>query len=210
MERAEKYASTLGVELGADAPAGGGNDAPAGADGASVAPVMGVAAPLGGEEIDMNLLYAEKTAPEPVIKNWGNFILALMSVLVAGAFLLTAWTWEGWSKSLAGWIKNNVAPITDAVAEKNAAFAAGEAFAAASSPELAALFARQPELESLLPKLLAGDAELLADLNHILTNQPEGARLLHAVSLLDINLLSTLKQLNKTDRDLLLALIKEL
>ncbi len=210
MARAEKYASTLGIELGADSSAGGGEDTPAGTDGASAAPVTGVAAPLGGEEIDMNLLYAEKTAPEPVIKNWGNFILTLMSILVAGAFLVTAWTWEGWSKSLARWIENNVAPITDAIAEKNAAFAAGESPAAASSAEMAALLARKPELAALLPKLMDGDPALLADLNRILSNQPEGARLLHAVSRFDAKLISTLKDLDNADRSLLLALIKEL
>jgi len=219
MERGEKYASVLGVEIGGGAGSGGsdgGNTSDGGdtgnSDGATAAPVTGVSAPLGGEEIDFNLLYVENITPEPLIKNWGNVILILMIVAVAGVFFVTAWSFEGWGKVVAGWINDNVNPISEAVTEANAATAEVEAQTGPvpSSPELAALFERKPELAALWPKLAAGNSAMLKDLVQILSDEKHGTRMLRAVSRLDFKLASALKQVDKSDRELLLALVQEM
>ncbi|MFQ5577121.1 MAG: hypothetical protein ACE5G8_09070 [Anaerolineae bacterium] len=174
-----------------------------GSDGGTAAPVTGVAAPLGGEEIDFNLLYVQNITPEPLIKNWGNIILILMIVAVAGVFFVTAWSFEGWGKVVAGWINDNVNPVSEAVAEANAATAEPESQTGPvpTSPELAALFERKP-------KLAAGNSVMLKDLVQILSDEKHGARMLHAVSRLDFKLALALKQVDKSDRELLLALVK--
>jgi hypothetical protein len=110
-QRAQGYASTLGVEINsaaAAAPAGG---VEAASSGTAACP------PLGGEEIDYNLLYAQQVARPPLVSNWGNVILGLMIVGVGTVFVGTAWTWEGWGDKVAAWIRKNVTPVTSAIAE---------------------------------------------------------------------------------------------
>lgn len=220
-ERAQKYASVLGVEIsdggsssGGDSNAdnGGGDSSSTAANEAVSAPVTGVSAPVGGEEIDFNLLYTDSITPEPLIKNWGNIILILMIIAVIGIFFVSAWSWESWGKVAAGWINSNISPITEAVADANTATTQEDAKVgtAPSSPELVALFERKPELKSLWPKLAEGNAVMLRDLSQILSDEKYGARMLHAVSRLDFKLASSLKQLGETDRELLLALVKEI
>jgi hypothetical protein len=109
--RAQTYASTLGVEINTGATGGTAASTDAGSS------ATAACAPLGGEEIDYNLLYAEKLTPPPLVSNWGNVILGLMIVGVGVVFAGTAWTWQGWGRKVAAWIRNNVAPITDAVVE---------------------------------------------------------------------------------------------
>ncbi len=220
MERAEKYASVLGVEIGGGADSGSNSDNSSNTGGSgnsdsgsgATAPVTSVSAPLGGEEIDYNLLYIETITPEPLIKNWGNIILILMSVAVAGAFFVTAWSWEGWGKVAAGWINDNVNPLTEAVLEANTAVTVEDEQAGSipSSTELAALFERKPELKTLWPKLAEGNSVMLRDLSQILSDEKQGAHFLHTVSRLDFKLASALKQLGENDRELLLALVKEI
>lgn len=223
-ERADIYASTLGVELGGggstgatggDSGSGGGDTSGGGDSAANSGPVTGVAAPLGGEEIDFNLIYAEQTAPKPLIENWANIILILMIVGVGAAFFITAWTWEGWGKFVAAWVNNNVTVVSNAVIE------AGRAAGDDSAPEpdsaalpgpaqLAAALEDRPELRRLWPKLSRADKRLLRDLNQILSDEKQGAELLRAVSRLDLKLAQSIKQLNPNDRELLLALANEM
>ncbi len=219
-ERSEKYAAILGVELGGGgAPAGGdgggqtGGNAGTGDSETGGGAVTSVAAPLGGEEIDFNLLYAEQQAPPPLIENWGNVILLVLIAVTAIAFFLTAWTWEGWGQVVAGWINDNVAVVSEAVAEAGAAVTEeGEPGpdVLPTPAELAALFERKPELKTLWPRLAHGSTRLLADLNQILSDEEQGANLLHAVSRLDLKMISAMKSLREKDRELLLALAKEL
>lgn len=110
-QRAQTYATALGVQI---------NTGAAGASGAAAGgQISGTAAcaPLGGEEIDYNLLYAEQIAPPPLVSNWGNLILGVMILGVGVIFVGTAWTWEGWGSKIANWIRTNVTPISDAVTE---------------------------------------------------------------------------------------------
>lgn len=108
--RGQTYASTLGVQINTGA---GAATTAAGA----VSDATAACAPQGGEEIDFNLLYAQQVAPPPLVSNWGNLILGLMIVGLGVVFAGTAWTWEGWGSKVACWIRTNVTPITDAIAD---------------------------------------------------------------------------------------------
>lgn len=110
-KRAQTYASTLGVELNT-----GAGGAPA-ASASTAVSATAACAPQGGEEIDYNLLYAQQSARPPLVSNWGNLILGALILGVGVAFFGVAWTWEGWAAKVAAWIRNNVTPVTDAVAD---------------------------------------------------------------------------------------------
>ena len=109
--RAQGYATTLGVELNTDA--GGAAAASSG----TATSATSACAPMGGEEIDYNLLYAETLARPPLVSNWGNLILGAMILGVGVIFAGTAWSWEDWGGKVAAWIRKNVKPVTDAVAD---------------------------------------------------------------------------------------------
>ncbi|HHJ06358.1 MAG TPA: hypothetical protein ENK24_02545 [Anaerolineae bacterium] len=179
-ERSEIYASALGIDLNADSSGSGSGEA-AGSDGAPSAGdcASSVAAPLGGEEIDLNLLYAEKTAPPPFISNWGNLILVLIILGLGAAFFLAAWSWEGWGPVVAGWIKKNVTVVRDAALEANASVDQANI---PTQAEIKALFEEKPELKGLWEQLADGSPELLTDLNQLLSDKKEGARLIHTVT----------------------------
>ncbi|MCX6031912.1 MAG: hypothetical protein NT169_21765 [Chloroflexi bacterium] len=108
--RGQTYASTLGVQLNT----GGGA---AGTSAVAVSGATAACAPQGGEEIDYNLLYAQHIARPPLVSNWGNLILGVMILGLGAVFFGTAWTWEGWGRKVAAWIRNNVMPVTQAVAD---------------------------------------------------------------------------------------------
>ncbi len=211
MDKAQIYASSLGVEVGAGASGGSGGNSNSGSSGTTGS--TGVAAPLGGEEIDYNLLYAEATA-QPLVSNWGNVILIVMILGTGAAFFLTAWTWEGWGPKVAHWLDANVAPIPQAVVAVNSR-ADGSALLASAladqnRPEVQALLQQKPALVELLPKLMSCRPETLAALDTILANPERGGEILAAVSKVDAEVVETLRDIGAKDRNLLLALIKDL
>jgi hypothetical protein len=169
-ELALTYASTLGITLDPGSSSQGGANPGAASSGPEGVACVGtsVSAPLGGEEIDLNLLYAEATTPPPLVSNWGNVFLALMVVGTGLAFLVTAWSWEHWGQKVAGWINQNVAPIPQAV---TAAVARSEGNMALPQD----LVIQRPELRHLLPQLMNLSPETLAALETVLAN-PERSR----------------------------------
>ncbi len=178
-ERSEVYASTLGIDLSAGGSDDNSGNAAGGDSSSSGDCASNVAAPLGGEEIDFNLLYVEKTAPQPFIANQGNFILILMILGLGGAFFLTAWSWEGWGPGVAKWIKENVTVVRDAAFEANASVDQANV---PTQAEINALFKEKPALKDLWPQLANSSPELLGDLNQLLSNKKEGAHLIHTVT----------------------------
>ena len=214
---AQTYASTLGVELGAassavsDSPPAAGSSSSSDIDSCTTG-ATSVSAPLGGEEIDFNLLYAEATTSEPLISNWGNVILVLLILGTGLVFFITAWSWENWGQTVAGWINRNVAPIPQAVAAAAGRAEGGlvpsQALAAGDMAQLQALLAQKPELQHLLPRLLNLSPETLAALDTILANPERGSEILSAISRVDAEVITTLRQIGAKDRNLLLALIK--
>ena len=213
VDRAQSYAAALGVEIGSgssgDSASGGSKGGGGNAVGAT-----SVGAPLGGEEIDFNLLYAEATAPRPWVSNWGNLILALMILGVAGAFFVTVWTWEGWGQKVAAWIDANVMPIPQAVAAASArsdgATAMSHALATGNIAEVQVLLDQKPELRDLLPRLMACQPETLTALKTILANPERGGEILQAISKVDAEVVAALRRIGARDRNLLLALVREI
>jgi hypothetical protein len=209
-DRAQKYGAALGIEVGA-----GGSPALRG--GSPSGPASGatsVSAPLGGEEIDFNLLYAEATAAPPLVSNWGNLILALMTLGTASAFLGTVWSWEGWGRTAAAWIDLHVAPIPRAVAaaatRSDGSAPLTQALADQQPGQVQALLDRKPELRSLLPKLMRLSPDTLAALDTILADLDRGSEILTAIGRVDGEVISALRQIGDRDRNLLLALVKGL
>ncbi len=216
MEQAQSYASILGVEIGSGGSSGdsdpGSSGGPGGdSGGGSDTGATTIGAPLGGEEIDFNLLYAEATARQPLVSNWGNLILVLMILGVAGAFFVTAWTWEGWGQKVADWIDANVAPIPRAVAAASArsdgSAAMTQALAAGNIPQVQSLLEQKPELRDLLPRLMNCQPETLAAIDKILTNPERGSEILLAISKVDTEVIAALRKIGAKDRNLLLALV---
>jgi len=206
---AQTYASALGVDLLAG---GGGSanppaDSAASGDSSCATGTTAVSAPLGGEEIDFNLLYAEATTPPPLISNWGNVILGLMILGIVGAFFVTAWSWENWGQKVAGWINKNVNPIPQAMAA--AAVRSEGGLAVADPAQMEALLAQKPELQKLLPRLLKLPPETLTALDKLLSNPERGSEILTAISQVDTEVIATLRQLGAKDWGLLKALFKE-
>jgi len=215
-ERSQQYASVLGIEVSSSggSSSGGGSTSGGSSRSGDSGPVTGIAAPLGGEEIDYNLLYAEQVGPRPLIENWANLIVIGLIVVVAVAFFLTAWSWEGWGPVAANWIDNNVTVVSkamiDAAGSVDAPDAAGSPAVALTPTELSEALDRSQELKELWPKLVNSNRQVLKDLNLLLSHAEQGADLLHAVSRLDLKLTESIKQLNKKDRDLLFALVDEM
>jgi len=218
-ERAAKYAATLGVDLSAGgstetAPATGG-DTGGDTGGApvvavnNVAPAGGLTPPLGGEEIDFDALYAEATAPRPLISNWGNIIVLMLIAAIAAAFLVTAWSWEDWGQVIAGWFTDNVKVVNDAIAISD-----GRAVQVVENPavtltELNVALRRRPELNDLWPILSHSDKETLDSLLTLLTDE-EGPKLIHAISKLDLKLAKMVAGMDDHERELMLMLLKEM
>ena len=219
-QRAEKYATTLGVTLDAGGSSGtSGGATGATSSGSSTGDNTGcvagtsVSAPTGGEQIDYNLLYTEATTPSPLVSNWGNVILGLLIMGTAGAFFMTAWSWEHWGQKVGSWINQNIAPIPQAVvaasARSDSSLAMTQALAADNASQVEALLTQKPTLRGLLPRLMNLTPETLAALDSILSNPKRGSEILAAVSQVDADVIATLRQLGTKDRNLLLALFKE-
>lgn len=207
---AQTYAATLGVDLTAAGGGTGGNNSatPPAGSGDSNGCASAVSAPLGGEQIDYNLLYAEAAAGTPLVSNWGNVILLLLILGTALAFFVTAWSWENWGQKAAGWINRNVAPIPQAVAAATARSEGGVALSGDNASQVQTLLAEKPELRGLLPKLLTLPSETLAALDTLLANPERGSDLLQALSKVDAEVINSLRQLGAKDRNLLMALLK--
>jgi hypothetical protein len=143
-----------------------------------------------------------------LVSNWGNVILVLLILGTALAFFVTAWSWENWGQKVAGWINHNVAPIPQAVAAASTRSNSGIALAEDSAAQVQALLAQKPEVQGLLPKLINLSPETLAALDALLANPERGSDLLQALSKVDAEVITSLRQLGAKDRNLLSALIK--
>lgn len=206
------YASTLGVDLTAAGGQAGGNGSakpPAGTNGGdNKGCASAVSAPLGGEQIDYNLLYAEATARTPLVANWGNVILLLLILGTAVAFFVTAWGWENWGPKVAGWIDRNVAPVPQAVMTATARSEGKLSLTGEDASQVQTLLTQKPELRGLLPKLLNLPSETLTALDTLLANPERGGDLLQALGKVDAEVINSLRQLGAKDRNLLMALLK--
>jgi hypothetical protein len=196
MERAQVYATALGVEIGeggssGSAPTGGGatggsDPAPASSSSSSTAsqppaPAMVVAS---DEVIDYAQRYNETVLGQTNV-NWGNVILWLMILLVVvggGAFIY--------------WNERRLRGLP--LVERKPALA--------KPIEAPVVEGYSSEVSAFLP--------LIADLNpvgrhalkRLLQNPEEASELLHSLSQLDPDLLRRIRSLDRESRHLLLAL----
>lgn len=175
---AQTYASTLGVDLmsgsrsSANPPAGSAPDG----DESCTTGTTAVSAPLGGEEIDFNLLYAEATTPPPLISNWGNVILFLMIVEVA-RFFVTAWSWENWGQKVADWINKNMVPLPLWLRRWRVS---DGGLSEIDPGQVEAQLAQKPELQQLLLRLVKLPPETLSALDKLLANPKQSSEILAA------------------------------
>jgi hypothetical protein len=195
MERAQKYAAILGVDLSAagsspavTAPAAGGTEAtpaaPAaattGGDPPSPASSGEIVTGGSGEVIDYNARYEGVT---PV--NWGNVILMVLIVLVGaggGAFVYFN------ERKLRGLPLVKSAP------------------ARSPATELPKVAGFSDDVVALLPKIAALNPVGRHALARLLENPDEAAELLHSLSRLDPELVRRIRSLDREARALLLAL----
>lgn len=193
MDRAQVYATILGIDLaaGGGATSGGSssNDSGGAASTAPTAPdstTSAAPAPAlalnDSEVIDYNLRYSGKM---PV--NWGNVILSVLIGLVAvggGGYVYYN------ERKLRG------LPLTPAA----------RATAARPIADLPDIAGYSPEIVALLPKIARLNPAGLHALQRLLENPEQAAELLHSLSRLDPELVRRIRSLDRESRALLLAL----
>lgn len=190
MDRAKKYADTLGKPIGS----GGTSASPASASGTTTtasAGNCGPAAPAGSLTIDLNKVYAGIDQKGPNVL--GNGILIGLIVVVALV--------------LAGLMFYYEKPLPRGIAAFRQLLATP-----VLAPESAngAPVAQRPELGTLLPLLSSIDASTLRALQTLLADQENGPRILKALSHLDLSALAELGEGDQKALASLLTLAKEM
>lgn len=196
MEKAEVYASILGVEAGT----GGGSRPSTGSDAGETtggndtgesspadSPPAGALIVDDAEVIDYNQRYDETVLGKRTI-NWGNLIVTAMIVLVAGG-----------GGGFVIWNERRLrAP--EAVEVSNPPDTAKQ------SGELPGLNGYPDEILLLMPKIAKLNPVGLHALKRLLDDPEEASELLHSLSRLDPELVRTIRRLDRDSRALLLAL----
>lgn len=189
-DRANKYAAALGKPIGSTSEPASAHSVAA-ADATTSTTNCGPAAPMGGQTIDLNAVYAG-TGSAPAT-NVGNLILIAM--IFAVAFLLL------------GLIFYYEQPIGRVIAVFRRLWAAPML---AATPEGVVMDVSQsaaaahPELSTLLPALSSSDPATLRALSRLLADRTNSPKVLKALSRID---LSALAELGEGDQKLLAALI---
>jgi hypothetical protein len=231
---------TAGSGPGSDSPPGTTGDEPTAADNQTIdgdqapgdqateaesnAPAEEPAAPSteaanDGTIIDFNRQYevTVENASEPV--NRGNTILVILALGLAtlGGFLV--WRWEGLGEK---WRELRQRPATIGLKTAGAAvLTAPIPLTQPAAPPVArpgpqvqavplsVVAEERPETAALLALLSAVDSNTLAALTK-LVERPQGWPVIQAVAQLDPRLVAAVRQLDPTDRELLMALVKEM
>ncbi len=189
MDRAKKFADTLGVQIGS----GGGSTAAR----TSSAPVTtseatapcGPAGSSGGQVIDLNKIYAAGMTEGPPT-NMGNIVL----LVLIGATVVT----------FGGLATHYEHPLERGVAAWRQLLASP---ALASAPEPAAA---RPELGTLMPLLASSDTNTLRAVAQLLSDRENGPKIVQALSHMDLSMLAALGESDQKALAALLALAKEM
>jgi hypothetical protein len=193
MERADIYATTLGVEVGTGSgnpPASGGTDF----EGTSSEPDPGAAPPApaaivieSDDLIDYNQRYNE-TVLGVRTYNWGNIILSVLIVLVAAGGGVFVWYNERKLRGLPPLpLKKERVPANEA----------------SPAPQIEGF---PPEVSALIPRLSALNPIGLQALERILENPEQASEMLQSLSRLDPELIKRMRSLDRESRAMLLAL----
>jgi hypothetical protein len=184
MDRAKKYAAVLGKPIGTGTAAG--KPSSTGTDQKSANVTFGPMPPTGGTIIDLNRIYAGLDQPRPNVI--GNVILVAMIAMVALV--------------LAGLIFYYEKPLPRLVA-------AFRTLMASASPGVEPGVAR-PAMASLMPLLESSDPETLRAVTRVLSDRENGARILKALSNLDLHALSLFGEIDEKALASLLKLAREM
>lgn len=193
MDRAQTYATALGVTLGAGGananatPAAGAAGTTSGGDNTACGPAL----PTTGQVIDVNKLYADMQTPD--VSNLGNFILlALIGIVLLVLFGLI-WHYEKPLPRLIAYAKDLVnTPVM------------------ATTPDglqiqVPAETARRPEYAALERALTNSDPATVRAVTTMLSDHENGPKVLKALSNMD---LKTLAALSESDQKALEAMLK--
>lgn len=206
VQRAEVYAVALGVTVGTgDGGDGAGNDAgeveAAPADTEAEPPAAAVEASSEGgqgEIVDFNSQFARTAEGQRPPLNVGNAILAVMSVGLAALGSVLLWRWEGFGQR---WQALRGQTATTEV-RRSATVASPAAQSAADAP---ATLRETPELAEVLQ---TKDASTRQALQQLLTGAETGEAMIQALARLDPRLVRVVAQLDKEERDLLMAVVQ--
>lgn len=196
MEKAEVYASVLGVEVGT----GGGTPRSSGSNDDSTtdqgqpeenslseAPPSGSSIVTDADVIDYNQRYDETVLGKRTI-NWGNVLVTAMIVLVAGG-----------GGGFVYWNEKRLQTPDSAKAEQAST-------KASETHELPQIEGYPAEIVALLPKIADLNPIGLHALKRLLENPEEASELLQSLSRLDPELVRRIRRLDWDSRALLLAL----
>jgi hypothetical protein len=199
--KAEKYATALGVTVGAGttrppaASSGSGSSQPSSQPPAQQPPVQPAqeTAPKPALVLPSQAEIVDYTQPAGTV-NTGNVIVALLlAVTVAGGGAFVYWNEKRLRK----------AKIAAAAAASGAAAQPAEPAAITAIDQL------PPEVVKLLPALRQLDPRTLKALRIILSDRKRGEELLQALSALNFAVLDEMKRMDKQELSLLLALAAE-
>ena len=189
MALAQGYATTLGVTLGGGAPAPAAAQ-PTTAASAPVepqAPASGIVVSEPGE-IDYNKQYNETVLGERPI-NWGNLIVGLMILGIAlGGGVFVYWN-ERRLRGLKGFLPESLFPTKAAV-----------------DVEIPVIEGYSKEVATLVPLIAKLNPVGMHSLKRILQEPEQANEMLHALAVLDPELVRRVQSLDKDARALLLAL----
>ncbi len=190
--KAQEYAAILGVQLGSGGQAAGGAAATPAAGSPTPAPTP-TNAPAGNNQlvsglVDYNQQYAQSVQGQIAI-NWGNAIAgALIVVLAVGG---GAFVFYNERRLRAARAPKPIAP------------------AAAKAPTPPAAVAASPELGELAVQLQKLDPPAQRALRRLLTDPAVASELLVSLSRIDPRLIEAVRQLDRRELNLLMALAEE-
>ncbi len=191
MDRAKKFADTLGVQVGTGSAPASGKTASAPVTRSEATAPCGPAGSGGGQVIDLNKIYAAGMTGGPST-NVGNIVL----LVLIGA---TVVTFGGLATHYEHPLERGVAAWRQLLTSTTLA----------PAPES---MAARPELSTLMPLLASTDSNTLRALAQLLSDRENGPKIVQALSQMDLSALAALGESDHAVRALaaLLALTKEM
>jgi hypothetical protein len=222
---AQGYAVALGVTVDVSASAGGGAPSGGAVEAAApeeAAPALGASAEMPAVQpvgvVDFNQRYDAAQSGGPV--NWGNVITAfLLGLMLVGGGAFVVWNERRLRRTAPAQLALAAATPSVAVAASAPAVAARPAsrpVTPSPTPSAPAVSDRsasgdvslRPEIAELLPALQALEPRSLKALKKIL-NDPAGGDLLATVARIDPLLIEEVRRLDRRERDLLMAFVRD-
>ncbi len=198
MDRAKKYADTLGQPIGTGGAAAGATPATGAATtgGGTNAP-CGPSAPTGGQVIDLNKVYAGLDQAPP--SNLGKYILTGLIGATLVVLLALVLYYEKPLPRAAAWVQSVLAtPLLTATTPEGVTL------------NVPAEVARRAEFSQLERTLASSDAATVRAVTQLLSDRENGPKILRALSHMDLQTLAALGESDQKALATLLALAKEL